>query len=245
MGFVGKNTMLIVPGRGSFLFLGEVLWDVHVEGAAPDSDEQALVSRACGTCTRCLDRCPTSAFLSERVLDAKRCIAYLTIEKRGVLTREERRMIGPWVFGCDVCQEVCPYNYTAIKTRKGADVAALSRESGVGPLLDLTDVLSIRTHEAFAARYAGTAIMRARREGLVRNAVCVATNTSQSTLLPNVVNVAGGDPSPVVRAHALWAAWALAGQVGEGRAAVQALRDKCFGDPDEGVRREAGALDGE
>lgn len=201
MGFVGKNTMLIIPRMGSFLFLGEILWDVEVA----ELPEASPASRGgCGSCSRCMDSCPTQAFVSERVLDARRCISYLTIEKRGALSWEERAWLGDWVFGCDVCQEVCPFNVISLKTRAKPDVEELGQEFGVGQMLSLRDVLSIRADDAFVSRFAGTALMRAKREGLVRNAAVVAANTLSMDLLSELAQAAREDPSTVVRQHALW-----------------------------------------
>ena len=106
IGFVAKNTMLIAPGAGSYIVLGELLLDVELPATAPAEPAKSR----CGQCRSCLDACPTGAFVDAYVLDARRCISYLTIEHHGVIPRELRASIGSWVFGCDVCQEVCPYN---------------------------------------------------------------------------------------------------------------------------------------
>jgi epoxyqueuosine reductase len=136
LGFIGKNTMLIVPRAGSFMFLGEVLWDLEVcdvpQVATPEPAVASAGKSHCGTCSRCLDRCPTGAFVSEYTLDARRCISYLTIEKRGVLSIEERGWIGEWIFGCDVCQDVCPFNVLSIKKRAKPDLEELGEQWGVG-----------------------------------------------------------------------------------------------------------------
>ena len=106
LGFIGKNTMAILPKEGSFFFLGELLWDIKIEPLSARVESSAH----CGSCTNCLSQCPTGAFVKERVLDARKCISYLTIEKRSALTYQEREWLGEWLFGCDVCQEVCPFN---------------------------------------------------------------------------------------------------------------------------------------
>jgi epoxyqueuosine reductase len=211
LGFIGKNTMLIVPRAGSFLFLGEVLWDVCVD--IPSMPKPSLKSR-CGPCTSCIDNCPTSAFVDDYQLDARKCISYLTIEKRSELTEQERVAIGDWLFGCDICQDVCPFNNYSLRKEAAADIEELSAEHGVGQMLSLAEVLSIRSHDQFVARYAGTAIMRARREGLVRNAAVVAGNTTCADLSRELETVVREDASPMVRQHALWALFKIASQDG-------------------------------
>ncbi|NBX40819.1 MAG: hypothetical protein EBR15_05265, partial [Gammaproteobacteria bacterium] len=178
--------------------LGEVLWDIEIEGLPLRPEPR----RNCGTCTRCLDLCPTKAFVRERMLDAGRCISYLSIEKRGALQASERNALGEWVFGCDICQEVCPYNAAPLKQHFGASVPELSREAGVGPMLNLADLLSLRSDQAFAKKFQGTALMRAKREGLLRNAAVVAANTMAVSVLPVLIELVGRDPSPVVCRHA-------------------------------------------
>lgn len=205
LSFIGKNTMAIIPGEGSFFFIGEVVWDLEVVGAPPSGDMKGR----CGACSRCLSGCPTNAFVSERTLDAGRCISYLTIEKRGVLTYQERAWLGEWVFGCDVCQDVCPFNVVPLRKKSGAALSELSGNAGIGQSLSLRTVISMRTDEEFRAFFKGTAIVRAKREGLVRNATVVAANTGSADLLDLLLESAERDPSGVVRRHALWAAAVL------------------------------------
>lgn len=226
LGFVGKSTMLIIPGRGTFFFLGEILWNLEVR-----IDEAAQPPRRmhCGSCQSCLTKCPTQAFVGERVLDAGRCISYLTIEKRGALTEPERRMIGEWLFGCDVCQEVCPFNLVSLKKGRTADVPELSAEAGVGPSLSLSELLSIRDQRTFERRFGGTALMRAKREGLLRNATVVAANRKSEELAAALLAASLEDCSPLVRQHALWAYIELmldAGSVARTRAVERLQRAK-------------------
>jgi epoxyqueuosine reductase len=248
LGFVGKNTMVITPRLGSFMFLGEVLWELEVVGI-PDSAHPKTASQddvsphhgksRCGSCSRCLDECPTGAFVSEYVLDARRCISYLTIEKRGALTVQERRWLGEWIFGCDVCQEVCPFNTISIKARKRADCRELDSGAGVGQALSLGEVLGLRSDKAFIARFAGTALMRAKREGLLRNAAIVAANTAAECVVDSLEAASREDPSPVVRQHALWSHWELCALLGSGaRQRSVGLLESCRSDPNEGVRSE-------
>lgn len=238
--FIGKNTMAIIPGRGSFFLLGEILWELEILGAAP----LATAPQRCGTCTTCINLCPTEAFVSERVLDARRCISYLTIEKRGALTHQERAWVGEWVFGCDVCQEVCPFNFVSLKRGERAAVKEFDSESGVGPALDLGSVLEIRTQAAFVTRFAGTALMRTKREGLLRNAAVVAANTAALDLLASLKRACKEDPSPVVRQHALWAFVSLC--LKQGGVAINCARDMVLqlrSDSAEQVRCEGSELE--
>lgn len=173
IGWIGKNTMLIDPQRGSFSFLCAVLTDLDLE-----LDEPFEADR-CGSCRRCLDACPASAFPEERVLDARRCISYLTIEHKGALPAEQRRLTGEWVFGCDVCQQVCPWN------RKFA------RESGAGDLglessrahVDLNWLAGI-TDEEFAASLGWTPLQRPGAAGMRRNARMAMENLKEETPCP-------------------------------------------------------------
>ena len=233
--FIGKNTMAIVPGRGSFFLLGEILWELEILDRVPD----VASASHCGRCSNCLSRCPTQAFVSERVLDARRCISYLTIEKRGALTHTERAWLGEWVFGCDVCQEVCPFNFVSLKKGLRAAIEEFNAEHGVGPALDLRRVLEIRTHEEFVTRFSGTALMRAKREGLLRNATVVAANTHAVGLLTSLEDAVKQDSSPIVRQHAVWALTTIG--VREGGSALEVAKRALMvvrRDPSEAVQGE-------
>jgi epoxyqueuosine reductase len=224
LGFFGRNTCLITPGLGSWTFLAALLvpealdpgivaqegWRESEEAVIPLM--QGLAARGtCGRCTRCLDACPTSAFVSPHVLDARRCISYLTIEQRGPIPKELRPLMGNWVFGCDVCQEVCPYNRKAPLV----DPAILSPMVDPAPLL--TDLLAL-DEAAFRQRYRKTAVLRAKRRGLVRNACVAAGKAGDPALTPALIRLLT-DGEPLVRGHA---AWAL-GRIG-GRDGMAALR---------------------
>lgn len=222
-GFVGKNTLLIKPGMGSFFFLAEVLWDVEIgsfsgglSGVSRNgvsrlpicSDIDRVQRDRCGDCVACLQSCPSDAFVAERILDCRRCIAYLTIEKRGVFSDWEERVIGNRIFGCDVCQEVCPYNSGVMR---GAESRARSRgrvpvefgsASGVGPHLSLKEILMVRDARMFVDKFGGTALQRATREGLLRNACAVAANTLYFPCWPLLSEVVAEDESGVVRSQA-------------------------------------------
>jgi epoxyqueuosine reductase len=192
LGFVGKNTMLIHPRRGSYFFLGEILTTL-------DFDEYHKPGREtmCGTCTRCLPACPTSAFPRPYVLDARRCISYLTIELKGDIPVDLRPLMGNWVYGCDVCQIVCPF------TRKFARPAGeLVDVEQAAPLL--RDLLAL-DDDGFRARFFGSAVWRIKRDRLVRNACVAAGNSGDRDLVPLLETLARGDRSDLVRSHAAWA----------------------------------------
>jgi epoxyqueuosine reductase len=162
LGWFGKNTMLINPRLGSWLLLGELLLDLDLEADPP------FVPDHCGTCTRCIDVCPTQCILPDRTLDASRCISYLTIElKSPDIPDALRPFIGEWVFGCDVCQEVCPWNRFASATQE----PAFQPRPGV-PRLDLAELLTM-DEETFRHRFQDSPLRRAKRQGLQRNAAVV------------------------------------------------------------------------
>jgi len=197
LGWFGKNTMLINPRVGSFFFLGSLLVDLELDADAP------FASDHCGTCTRCLDACPTSALREARVLDATRCIAYLTIELKGEIPSELRPQIGDLIYGCDICQEVCPWNEKfALPLREdafrprpeivGKDARTLARE-----LLQMTQ-------EEFSGAFKGSPMKRAKLRGLKRNAAIVLGNIGAAEDVETLTR-ALDDEEPVVREHAAWA----------------------------------------
>lgn len=164
LGWFGKNTMLINKRMGSWFFLAGLLVDIELE-----YDESHAASH-CGTCTRCLDACPTGAFVEPYVLDARRCISYLTIEHRGPIPHEYHAQMGDWLFGCDICQEVCPWNRKAPVSTEPAFQAQPDLQS-----LDAGDLLTL-TEDEFRQRFGHTALARPGRSGLLRNAAIVAGN---------------------------------------------------------------------
>jgi epoxyqueuosine reductase len=201
LGFVGKNTMLIHPRRGSFFFLGEILTDLMF-----DAYDQPHRETLCGSCTRCQVACPTNAFPKPYVLDARRCISYLTIENKGWIDRDLRPLMGNWVYGCDVCQDVCPFNRFALPTRESAFLPT-DVNRAAPPLLDL-----LRMDEAdFKAHFAGSPIARIKRERLVRNACIAAGNWGDERVVPALVDLLR-HPSPLVRGHAVWALARIQGE---------------------------------
>lgn len=159
LGFIGKNTTLITPDYGSWVFLAEVVTDL-------DLIEDLPMASQCGACRRCLDACPTGALAESYRLDARRCISYLTIENKKEIPEEFHAQMEGWLFGCDLCQEVCPYNRHPIQT----NVERLSPERGAGPSLSLDEVRSIEDNRRFKERFGHTPLVRAKRSGLIRNA---------------------------------------------------------------------------
>ncbi len=193
IGWIGKNTCLINPKHGSYFLLSEILLDLALE---PDP---SFVTDHCGTCTRCIQACPTDCILPNRTIDARRCISYLTIELKGDIPIELRDKMGNWVFGCDICQSVCPWNRFAGE----GDPAFGDPSSRLKILASLTDELLISTQE-FNQRFKGSPIKRAKRRGYLRNVAVALGNTADMIALPVLQN-ALNDEEPMVREHAQWA----------------------------------------
>jgi len=191
LGWVGKNTMLIHPERGSFFFLAALVTDLELPADEPFGGSH------CGTCTACLDACPTHAFPEPHVLDATKCISYLTIELRAPIPNELREPVGDWLFGCDVCQDVCPWNRKA-----SPGPAAFPRDPSM-EWLDPLELLAMSRDE-FRTRFRTTALWRARRAGLLRNAAIMLGNTADEQVLP-ALKRALTDEEALVREAAAWA----------------------------------------
>jgi len=226
MGFIGKNTMLIHPRRGSYFFLGEIITSI-----AFDQYDTAHRPTMCGSCTRCLDACPTDAFPEPHVLDARRCISYHTIENKGWIDRDLRADFGNWVFGCDVCQEVCPFQRFSLTSEEQA-FFPLDVDRAAPPLLDLLTL----TEDTFRERYKGTPIERIRRKRLVRNACVAAGNSADLRFVPALIQLLY-DAEPIVRGHAAWALFQI-----KGYGAVQQLNQLYYREDDPEVRAELEAL---
>jgi epoxyqueuosine reductase len=192
LGWFGKNTMLLNKHLGSYFFLAALLLDVELR---PDPPTEAS---HCGTCTACLDACPTQAFPRPGVLDARRCLSYLTIELKGPVPEGLRPGVGDWLFGCDVCQEVCPWNR---KAPASEDPAWQPLPGMTSP--DLVELLGL-DEAGFRRRYRGTALWRAKRSGLLRNAALVLGNRGDPAALP-ALRHAAEDAEPLVRDAAQWA----------------------------------------
>jgi epoxyqueuosine reductase len=210
LGFVGKNGMLIVPGLGSMVLLGEVVTTLELEEA--DAGRRAggefgggRIEERCGACTRCLDACPTGAFASAFVLDPRRCVSYLTIERRSAIPEELREGMGTHLFGCDDCQTTCPFNAGPLARRPpdtadGNPFAPLERWSGV----QIASLLSLDA-AAWRALFEGTPLRRAGRAGIARNAAIVLGNRKDASALPALRAAASSHDDPMVRDAASWA----------------------------------------
>lgn len=222
VGFVGKNAMLISRDHGNWLFIAAILTRIDFapdepvrspraerrgEGAPPIAKPPSLppMGLLCGKCVRCLEACPTRAFVEPGVVDARRCISYQTIENKGVVPRELREGIGTRIYGCDICLEVCPWNRFACEGRR----MLLASRNEITEL-SLPELLAM-TPERFAAAFRRTPIKRVKLGGLLRNACIVAGNSGDRTLLPVLTALAAGHALPLVRAHAVWAVFRLGG----------------------------------
>lgn len=196
LGFVGKNGMLIVPGVGSFVLLGEVVTTLEIEPDPP-------IPERCGSCTRCLDACPTNAFDAPFVLDPRRCIAYLTIEHRGAIDEELRPGVGSHLFGCDDCQTVCPFN-AGRGRRASSEVDPRFYPDSRWETMRVEDLLSL-DDDAFASLREGSPVGRATRHGIARNAAVVLGNRVDDDAVPALERARDDHDSPIVREAAAWA----------------------------------------
>ncbi|MBU0578059.1 tRNA epoxyqueuosine(34) reductase QueG [Patescibacteria group bacterium] len=189
LGFFGKNCNIIDPSKGSYFFIASLMTNLDLE----PTKKKRMPN--CGDCMKCQNACPIGALVSPGVLDARKCISYLTIENKGGIPEELRPKIGNRLFGCDICQECCPFNSknSTLKTRNSKSSAS-----------ELKDILSIETDEEFLDRFAGTAIMRAKRVGLLRNACVVAGNSGDKSLIPYLEKVIERENDEMLRGHAEW-----------------------------------------
>jgi len=199
LGFFGKNSCLIRPNGGSFFFLGALLTNLEL---VPDEP----IRWDCGACTLCLEACPTQALIRPYELDARRCISYLTIELKTAIDPHLRPRIQDWIFGCDICQEVCPYNRKADQT----PWEEFKPAAGAGTCQPLKEILECRSDEEFLERFSGTPLMRAKRDGLLRNASICAGNAKDPRMIPALGKTLAEDSSALVRQHAAWALGKLA-----------------------------------
>ena len=229
-GFIGKHTLLINRQLGSRFFLGELLLNVELPADGPSG-----MTFGCGECRRCGEACPTGALDREWSMDARLCISYLTIENKGPIPRELRSSMGNRVFGCDICQDVCPYNARMLSPTEESHLRTSSKNRFAPKLLDLLAL----DDEGFKTRFRGTAIIRTKRRGLLRNvAVALGNWGSNEAVLP--LTGALGDQEELIRGHA---AWAL-GKIGNA-SAVEALQKAYSSEDIDWVREEiTAALEG-
>ncbi len=194
LGWIGKNTCLINPERGSHYLLAEILLGTRFVPDRPFSADR------CGSCTRCIEACPTKCILPDRTLDATRCISYLTIEVKGTIAQELRPPIGDWIFGCDICQDVCPWNVRFGEPTTDAAFQPRPVLANVRP----EDFLELRPGD-WKRDLRRTPLVRPKRRGLVRNAAIVAGNQRKPESVQPLSRVLLGDSDPIARSHAAWA----------------------------------------
>lgn len=214
LGWIGKNTCLIHPRMGSYFLLAELFLDLPLEPDPPFQFDH------CGRCTRCIEACPTSCILPDRTLDATRCISYLTIEIKGDIPTEIRPQLGNWIFGCDICQDVCPWNQRFanpehvlqdFQPRLGFKNPILLEEMTISP-------------GDFNLKFKNSPIKRAKRRGYLRNVAVAIGNTGNEKAIPILANALWIEPEPVVRAHIAWALGNLGGS--PARKALEAALDR-------------------
>jgi epoxyqueuosine reductase len=196
LGWIGKHTNLLTEGVGSYYFLSEILVDVALPLSRAAQDH-------CGTCTACIDICPTQAIIAPYVLDARKCISYLTIELKGAIPHEFRKAMGNRIYGCDDCQIVCPWNSYAVAT----DEPAFKEREGVKRLIQLMEL----DDEGFRSRFRKSPVKRIKRRGLLRNVAVALGNSGQLEAVPALTE-ALSDPEPLIRSHAVWALGELLGK---------------------------------
>ena len=196
LGWIGKNTNLVNPRIGSFFFIGALLVDVELEPDAPFAADR------CGSCTRCLDACPTDAFVHEHVLDARKCISYLTIEARGGIPDEFRHQIGELAYGCDICQEVCPWNIRFAQELEQEEFRP--RDFNNRSALELGRELLTMSEEAYRQTFKGSPMKRAKRRGLARNATVLLGNLGDERDLPLLESLRASS-EPMLSEHSRWA----------------------------------------
>jgi epoxyqueuosine reductase len=194
LGWIGKNTCLIHPQMGSYFFLGEILLALELEFDQPFEKDY------CGSCTRCLDACPTECILPDRTLDAPRCISYLTIELKNSIPPALRSSIGDWIFGCDRCQEVCPWNNRFAQPTSQAAFLPNPKITHAS----LADFLEL-SEESFRSHFHHSPLKRAKWQGILRNAAINAGNNPNPNHIPLLANLLTKNPHPIVRSHAAWA----------------------------------------
>ncbi len=192
LGWIGKNTCLINPKMGSYFLLAEIFLGIELHADNPIQIDY------CGRCTRCLDRCPTGCINPDRTIDANQCISYLTIEHKGTIPENLRHKLGSWIFGCDICQQVCPWNQ---KFASDQHEPLFSARLGIPPV-SLADELAL-TSKQFNHKFKGNPIKRTKRRGYLRNVVIAIANLDDSLSIPTLIETLK-DPEPLIRSHVAW-----------------------------------------
>ncbi len=219
IGWFGKNTCLINQKNGSWFFIGEIITNLELEYDGPVPDR-------CGTCTHCIDACPTGALLEPYVLDSRLCISYVTIELKENIPVELRDKMTNNIFGCDICQDVCPWNRRAKATN---EPSFQPRENLYNPELSSLSSLSA---EDFRGVFKGNPVKRAKRKGLLRNVLVAMGNSGSKEFIPDIKEYLN-DKDPIVRAHSAWALWKLEGEISH-----KTLSDRLDIESDPMVREE-------
>ena len=199
LGWIGKNTMLINPQHGSYFLLAEILLGIDLDFDTPISTDH------CGSCRRCIDACPTNCILEDRTLDASRCISYLTIELKGPVPTDLRPQMGNWIFGCDICQIVCPWNERFAIQPGDAEFKARS------PSVILDEEIKLSPQE-FNRKFKDSPLKRAKRRGYLRNIAIALGNVGAADSAPALAETLAEEMEPLVRGHAAWALGKIGGQ---------------------------------
>lgn len=194
LGWIGKNSMLINPRFGSFFFIAELFLDIEIEPDLPFSADR------CGNCRRCIEACPTQCIHPNRTIDSNRCISYLTIENRGMIPQDLRHRLQNWIFGCDICQMVCPWNQRITEPIDDKELVS----GDLWKSLDSLQLVGISTEE-FSNKFAESPLNRSKRAGLLRNAAVTLGNIADPLSIPALEKSLFTDPEPIIRAHAAWA----------------------------------------
>jgi epoxyqueuosine reductase len=202
LGWIGKNTMLISPHGGSYFLLAEILLGIELDFDAP------ITTDHCGTCRRCIDACPTNCILEDRTLDARRCISYLTIELNGPIPKDLRPQMGDWIFGCDICQMVCPWNERVANSHGDQGFSAKFQP----PKLDKE--LQLSTQD-FNQKFSASPVKRAKRRGYLRNISVALGNSCQVGAVHVLTKTLTEEGEPIVRGHAAWALGKIGGELAQ------------------------------
>jgi epoxyqueuosine reductase len=204
LGWIGKNTCLINPAKGSFFLLAELFLSIDLE---PD---QPFTADRCGTCRRCLEACPTACILPDRTIDASRCLSYLTIELKGPIPVDLRPQMDNWIFGCDICQQVCPWNQRFARQMSGKGIP--ERDNLTGP--NLIAEISLSTQE-FNRKFKGSPMKRTKRRGYLRNISVALGNSRHISAAASLVKLLADEPEPLVRGHTAWALGKIQGDLAQ------------------------------